>query len=126
MGSRREGERALTTAGTELTDLRLEINSGKSHVVSYDEGVRFLGTTVTASTLNAAEAMSHPLETTVYVDRQGSLIRVRGERLVVVDGEDSLLASTFAESGKSSVMAGSASQRPSSSERPSGASTSCC
>ncbi|SDH48034.1 CRISPR-associated endonuclease Cas1 [Pseudonocardia oroxyli] len=60
-------------------------------MVSYDEGVRFLGATVTASTLNAAEAVSHPLETTVYVDRQGSLIRVRGDRLVVVDGEDALL-----------------------------------
>jgi len=69
----------------------LELNSGKSHVASFDGGVRFLGETVTASTLNAAEAVSHPLETSVYVDRQGSLIRVRGENLVVVDGEEALL-----------------------------------
>ena len=86
--SRRSGENALMSASTELADLRLELNSGKSHVASFDDGVRFLGETVTASTLNAAEAMSHPLETSVYIDRQGALIRVRGDRLVVVDGEE--------------------------------------
>lgn len=91
VSGRRDGERALTAARTELGDLRLELNSGKSHVASFDGGVRFLGETVTASTLNAAEAVSHPLETSVYVDRQGSLIRVRGENLVVVDGEEALL-----------------------------------
>lgn len=88
---RRAGEQALMTAATELADLRLELNSGKSHVASFDEGVRFLGETVTASTTNAAEATSHPLETSVYVDRQGALVRVRGDRLVVVDGEEALL-----------------------------------
>jgi len=89
--SRREGERALTSAQTELSELRLELNSGKSHVASFEDGVRFLGETVTASTTNAAEAMSHPLETSVYIDRQGALVRVRGDRLIVVDGEESLL-----------------------------------
>jgi CRISPR-associated protein Cas1 len=70
--SRMAGESALRTAATELTDLRLEINSGKSHVTSFEEGVRFLGETVTASTLASTEVLSHPLETVVYVDRQGS------------------------------------------------------
>ena len=41
--SRLEGERALRAAGTELEDLRLELNTGKCHVVSFDDGVRFLG-----------------------------------------------------------------------------------
>ncbi|MEU4376716.1 CRISPR-associated endonuclease Cas1 [Pseudonocardia alni] len=91
VATRRDGERALLTAGTELTDLRLEINSGKSHVVSFDDGVRFLGSTVTATTLAAGDAVSHPIETSVYVDRQGALVRVRGDRLVVVEGEESLL-----------------------------------
>ncbi|MGI8815024.1 MAG: CRISPR-associated endonuclease Cas1 [Pseudonocardia sp.] len=89
--TRSDGERAITSAGTELEDLRLELNTGKSHVSSFEDGVEFLGQRTTASTMNATEARSHPLETSVYVDRQGSLIRVRGEYLVVVDGEESLL-----------------------------------
>ncbi len=89
--SRLEGEQALKTAATELEDLRLELNSGKCHVVSFDEGVHFLGEMVTASTLNSAETLSHPLETVVYVERQGAYVRTRGDRLVVTDGEESLL-----------------------------------
>ncbi|WP_052914180.1 MULTISPECIES: CRISPR-associated endonuclease Cas1 [Protofrankia] len=84
-------EQALVSASTELEDLRLEINSGKSHVVSFDEGVRFLGEVTTASTINSGETLSHPMETVVYVDRQGSLVRSRGDKLVVTDGEESLL-----------------------------------
>lgn len=90
-GSRVEGERALQTAGTELEDLRLELNGGKCHVACFDDGVTFLGETITASTLNLNETLSHPLETVVYVDRQGSVVRSRGDRLVVTDGEESLL-----------------------------------
>ncbi len=89
--SRLDGERALQAAGTELEDLRLELNSGKCHVVSFDDGVRFLGEVVTASTLNSAETLSHPLETVVYVERQGAYVRTRGDRLVVTDGDESLL-----------------------------------
>jgi CRISPR associated protein Cas1 len=44
-----------------------------------------------ASTLAAAEAVSHPTVTSVYVDRQGSMVRVRGDRLVVTDGDELLL-----------------------------------
>lgn len=81
--SRLDGERALQATGTELADLRLELNAGKCHVVSFEDGVRFLGETVTASTLAAAETLSHPVETSVYVDRQGSMVRIRGDRLIV-------------------------------------------
>ncbi|MEV0359407.1 CRISPR-associated endonuclease Cas1 [Nocardia sp. NPDC050697] len=35
--------------------------------------------------------LSHPLETVVYVERQGAVVRTRGDRLVVTDGEESLL-----------------------------------
>lgn len=91
VSSRLEGEKALQTAATELEDLRLELNSGKCHVTSFEEGVRFLGELVTASTLAVAETLSHPLETVVYVERQGSTVRVRGDRLVVTDGEESLM-----------------------------------
>lgn len=93
--SRADAENALVTASTELADLRLELNGGKSHVVSFDEGVPFLGETTTASTLHRGELLSHPLETSVYVDRQGAVVRVRGDRLVVTaendDGQEEAL-----------------------------------
>ncbi|WP_433678304.1 CRISPR-associated endonuclease Cas1 [Nocardia sp. CA-119907] len=91
VASRVDGERALQSAATELSDLRLELNTGKCHVTPFEEGVTFLGETVTASTLSAAEMLSHPLETVVYVERQGAVVRTRGDRLVVTDGEESLL-----------------------------------
>ncbi len=50
-----------------------------------------MGETVTASTLNSAETLSHPLETVVYVERQGAYVRTRGDRLVVTEGDESLL-----------------------------------
>jgi CRISPR-associated protein Cas1 len=89
--SRLDGERALQEAGQALEELRLELNGGKCHVSSFEDGVRFLGETITASTLAASEAQSHPIETVVYVDRQGAMVRTRGDRLVVTDGEESLL-----------------------------------
>ncbi|MBF6189445.1 CRISPR-associated endonuclease Cas1 [Nocardia farcinica] len=91
VSDRRDGERALQSAATELSDIRLELNAGKCRVLSFEEGVDFLGQTVTASTLAAAEMLSHPLETVVYVERQGAVVRTRGDRLVVTDGEESLL-----------------------------------
>lgn len=89
--SRADAERALVSASTELEALRLELNVGKSHVASFDEGERFLGEVTTASTINRGETLSHPLETVVYVDRQGALVRSKGDRLVVTDGDESLL-----------------------------------
>jgi CRISPR-associated protein Cas1 len=89
--SRIDGERALQSAATELLDLKLELNSGKCHVCAFDGGVQFLGDTVTASTLSAAEMLSHPVETVVYVEHQGAIVRSRGDRLVVTAGEESLL-----------------------------------
>jgi len=88
--SRAAAERALTAAATELEDLRLRIEAGKSAVASFDEGVRFLGETVTASTVNRGELLSHPLETVVYVERQGATVRTRGDRLIVThpDGNE--------------------------------------
>lgn len=80
---RASAERALLTAEDLLAPFGLELDPAKSRVVSFDEGVSFLGQTVTATTGQGIEALSHPLETVVYVDRQGSLIRSRGERLTV-------------------------------------------
>lgn len=80
---RGSAERALADAARELSELRLDLDAVKSRVVSFDTGVTFLGTTVTALTSPGALAMSHPIESVVYVDRPGSLIRSRGDRLVV-------------------------------------------
>ncbi len=80
---RAAAERALSDAAEVLGDLRLDLDSAKSHVVSFDEGVSFLGSVVTATTSPGALALSHPTETVVYVDRTGSLLRSRGDRLVV-------------------------------------------
>jgi CRISP-associated protein Cas1 len=80
---RATAERALSDAADALADLRLDLDPAKSHVVSFDEGVPFLGSIITATTSPGAAALSHPLETVVYVDRPGSLLRSRGDRLVV-------------------------------------------
>lgn len=80
---RGSAERALSDAARELSELRLGLDPVKSQVFSFDTGVPFLGSTVTALTSPGALAMSHPMETVVYVDRPGSLIRSRGDRLVV-------------------------------------------
>jgi CRISPR-associated endonuclease Cas1 len=80
---RATAERALLTAQEALGLLRLELDPAKTRVVSFDEGVPFLGQTITATTGHGVEALSHPLETVVYVDRQHSLLRSRGDRLVV-------------------------------------------
>lgn len=87
---RGSAERALVAAQEALATLRLELNPSKTKVVSFDQGVPFLGATVTATTGHGGEALSHPLETVVYVDRQGSLLRSRGERLVVEHNGEAL------------------------------------
>ena len=80
---RGSAERALADAARVFGDLRLELDPVKSQVDSFDTGVQFLGATVTSVTSPGALALSHPRETVVYVDRPGSLVRSRGERLVV-------------------------------------------
>ncbi len=80
---RGDAERALSDAAEELAVLRLNLDPVKSQVVSFDAGVSFLGSTVTSLTSPGAMALSHPLETVVYVDRPGSLVRSRGDRMVV-------------------------------------------
>jgi group II intron reverse transcriptase/maturase len=80
---RAAAESALAVASEVLAELRLDLDPVKSHVSSFDEGVAFLGSTVTSTTSPGAQALSHPLETVEYVDKPGSLIRSRGDRLVV-------------------------------------------
>jgi group II intron reverse transcriptase/maturase len=58
--NRADAERALLSAATELEELRLELNAGKSDVVSFEEGVRFLGEMTTASTVSRGETLLAP------------------------------------------------------------------
>ena len=83
VADRGSAERALSDAARGLAELRLDLDPVKSQVVSFDVGVPFLGTTITSLTSPGAMALSHPLETAVYVDRPGSLVRSRGDRMVV-------------------------------------------
>lgn len=87
---RASAEQALADAAEVLSDLRLGMDAVKSQVVSFDTGVQFLGSLVTSATSPGALALSHPLETVVYVDRPGSLLRSRGDRLTV-EQNDSVL-----------------------------------
>ena len=92
---RAEAEQALAEAGESLSALRLELNPAKSQVVPFDSGVAFLGTTVTSTTSPGADTLSHPTETVVYVDKDGALLRSRGDRLVVEHNGDVLLRLNF-------------------------------
>ena len=83
-------ERALHDAARELEALRLDLDPVKSQVVSFDDGVPFLGSTITSLTSPGAMALSHPMETVVYVDRPGSLLRSRGDRLVIEHQDETL------------------------------------
>ena len=83
VADRGAAEQALRDVAEILTGLRLELDAAKSQVVSFDTGVPFLGATVTSITSPGALALSDPLETVVYVDRPGSLLRSRGDRLIV-------------------------------------------
>jgi len=91
VADRAAAERALADAAGALEELRLELDAAKSQAVSFDTGVPFLGSVVTSTTSPGAQALSHPLETVVYVDRPGALLRSRGDRLVVEHQNTALL-----------------------------------
>ncbi|MCW2914732.1 MAG: CRISPR-associated endonuclease Cas1 [Actinomycetia bacterium] len=83
-------ERALELATVEARKLRLELNIEDSRAVAFDDGVPFLGQTVTATTGAGTDPLSHPQRTTVYVATEGALLRVQGDRLRVEAGEELL------------------------------------
>ncbi|MEU7942452.1 CRISPR-associated endonuclease Cas1 [Microbispora bryophytorum] len=92
---RAQAEQALAAAGEALAAFRLELNPAKSQVMSFDSGVTFLGATVTSATSPGADALSHPTETVVYVDKDGALLRSRGDRLIVKHNGDVLFRLNF-------------------------------
>jgi CRISPR-associated protein Cas1 len=84
---RATAERALELAAEAARALRLRLNEPKTRVVSFDDGVPFCGQVVTATSGAQVEPSAHPLRGTVYVTTQGALVRSKGDRLRVEDGE---------------------------------------
>jgi len=86
---RQAGHDALRDAQQHAATLGLQLSPEKCAVRSFDEGVPFLGATLTAGTGTRTERSSHPTATTVYVaEEEDGLLRRRGSRLRLErDGE---------------------------------------
>ncbi|RKN33826.1 CRISPR-associated endonuclease Cas1 [Micromonospora musae] len=91
VSDRPTGLRVLELAAAEADALGLRLNADDRRVIGFDEGVPFCGQVVTATSGSTADAQAKPLQGTVFVTTQGALLRVKGERLRVQDG-DRLLA----------------------------------
>ncbi|MEY9214314.1 CRISPR-associated endonuclease Cas1 [Thermobifida halotolerans] len=90
--SRGAAERALADAGEVLAEWGLALNDAKSRVVSFNEGVEFLGRTLGGRDGVRAEERASPLEATLYITTPGALVRSRGDRVRVEHGEETLLS----------------------------------
>ncbi|GAA3820773.1 CRISPR-associated endonuclease Cas1 [Streptomyces chiangmaiensis] len=87
-----EGERVLEFAEQALERLELDLNTDKSRIESFDEGVEFLGKTTTARSGTRAATHISPLESTVYVTEPGASLRTKGGRMRVVHRQSQLLS----------------------------------
>ncbi|WP_086793258.1 CRISPR-associated endonuclease Cas1 [Streptomyces thermovulgaris] len=90
-----DGEKVLKIAQEALRRLDLELNEDKSRIESFDEGVDFLGKTITARSGIRTTTYVSPLESTVYVTEPGSSLRAKGARLRVVRKDKQLLSVPF-------------------------------
>ncbi|WP_083934465.1 CRISPR-associated endonuclease Cas1 [Nocardiopsis baichengensis] len=90
--SRHAAEQALAQATEAAREWGLELNAAKSQIVSFDEGVRFLGRTVGGQSKAPPGERASPLEATMYITRPGALVRSRGDR-VRVEHNDTILLS---------------------------------
>lgn len=78
-----------------LRAIGMEPNEDKTRIVSFDEGVPFLGSIVGASDSRGKDDSAHPLEATLYVTEQGALVRSRGDRIRVTAGGKTLFSAGF-------------------------------
>lgn len=92
VASRSQGEHILRLAADTLRGLGLRLNDAKCRIVSFDEGVEFLGRTLGPRDGLRGDELAHPFEGTVYVTEPGSLLRTRGDRLRVTKGDQTLLS----------------------------------
>jgi len=88
---RPSGQRALELAAAEAKALNLGLNDADTRVMSFDDGVPFCGQVVTSTSNPMAGVSSKPLQGTVFVTTPGALLRVKGDRLRIENG-DTLLA----------------------------------
>jgi hypothetical protein len=72
------GERVLELAADAAGDLQLRLKEADTAVVAFDEGVRFCGEVVTATTGAVPKQQAHPLQGTVFVTTEAALLRTRG------------------------------------------------
>lgn len=73
----------LALATTELGRLGLRSGEDKTATQRFSDGVVFCGEQVTAGTGRRPDRSDHPMEASVYVTTEGSLLRSRNRRLVV-------------------------------------------
>ena len=86
---------ALHTSRSQLAELGLTLSDDKCSIRTFDEGVPFLGATVSSLSTGRAARSARPLQTSVYVVNEGGLLRSKGNRLRLErDGETVFSLST--------------------------------
>lgn len=88
-------EQALSSAAVAVGELGLTLNERKSRWRSFDEGVEFLGKTITSRHRADAEVSDRPTRRTVFVLEQGSVVRAQGDRLRVTQDKRTVLRTSM-------------------------------
>ncbi len=79
----RVGEEVLALATSALRTMGLRARRSKSGIAQFVDGVPFCGEVITSGTGVRPQRSERPLATSVYVTREGTLLRTRNGRLVV-------------------------------------------
>ena len=93
--SRADAQDALDAIRSALSELGLEPSESKTRIISFAEGVPYLGSLIGERDTRAADDSAHPIEATVYVKEPGALIRSRGDRVRVTSAGRTLFAAGF-------------------------------
>lgn len=89
VANQQEGQVVVELLREQASILGLELVTAKTAVVAFEQGVGFLGSVVTGVTMPPESRFDHPTATTVFITREGSVLRSRGHRLrVECDGEE--------------------------------------
>jgi CRISPR-associated protein Cas1 len=87
-----EAKRALEILRNKTRDVGLELNASKTIISTYEQGIHFLGRTLTKVTPDPQiERAAPPVGRALYVTEQGSGIRVRNHHFVVAKDSTTLL-----------------------------------
>jgi CRISPR-associated protein Cas1 len=87
--SQHQGHEVIELLQQQAATLGLKLRSAKTAVMSFEEGVGFLGSVVTAATTPPESRFDHLTATAVFITREGSVLRSRGHRMrVECDGEE--------------------------------------